>query len=70
MSDNIKKAKVKKILKWTPLNNRIRKSQISSKHQKLTFIQIYTTTMETDGDEKQDFFNQMHYVLHCAISMT
>lgn len=58
------------LLQLTPVNNRIRKAQISSKHQKLTIIQTYTPTNETDGDEKQDFFNQMHNVLHGAIRMT
>ena len=43
------------LLEWSPLNERIIKARFHSKFIKLTFVQVYAPTMETEEEEIDQF---------------
>ena len=51
------------LIEWVPVNERIIKARFHSKYIKLTVIQVYAPTMESEEEEVDQFYNQLQSVL-------
>ena len=47
---------VKNLVEWKPISGRIIMAKFESKSQKITIIEAYAPTNETDKDEKDGYF--------------
>ena len=49
----------KSLIGWNPVNDRIITARFQSKHTKITLIQVYAPTENSDEEEKDNFYAQL-----------
>lgn len=59
----IKKGMEKAIMEWEPINSRLMKIRLKGKQINTTIIQVYAPTNDSDEDQKDEFYEQLHSVL-------
>ena len=47
------------MLKWNPVNERIRSARFNSRFAKLTIIQVYAPTNDAEDESKEEFYEQL-----------
>ena len=47
------------LMEWEPINERIIKTRFNSKYYKLTIIQCYVPTNDSEDEVKEDWYEQL-----------
>ena len=55
----VSKERVNTLLEWEPLSDRQIRARFDSKHCKLTILQCYAPTNESDEEDKDDWFEEL-----------
>ncbi len=59
----LSKQTAKSLLEWHPVNERIITARLRGRNCKMTIVQCYAPTNDTDDVKKDDFYDQLRQVL-------